>query len=84
MLIRFILFLLFFYLIYFLIKYIFIRPFKEGYSGGGQRQQRGRGRQQNPFNREKEGDVSITYDPRKQKNGKEDVGEYVDYEEVKE
>lgn len=74
-LIRFIIFALFFYLIYFLVKYIFVRPFKEGYSRGG--------RKKNPFSREEEGKVTIDYDPRQKRSEGNKVGEYIDYEEVK-
>lgn len=79
-LIRFILFALFFYLIYFLIKYIFVRPFREGYKSGDQKRTRGF---QNPFQNKKEGDISISYDPRKDRKTSSEVGEYVEYEEVK-
>lgn len=80
-LVRFIIFALFFYLIYFLIKYIFTRPFKQGYAEGGQGRQRGF---KNPFNSKKEGDVSINFDPRKDRKPSGEIGEYIDYEEVKE
>lgn len=81
-LVRFIIFALFFYLIYFLVKYIFVRPFKEGFAGNDSR--KAKNGFKNPFASKKEGDVSITYDPRKSPPQNKEVGEYVDYEEVKE
>lgn len=75
-LVRFVIFALFFYLIYFLVKFIFIKPFKQGYAGGG-----GKGR--SPFGRNEEGKVSISFNPYKKKKEQHQVGEYVDYEEVK-
>ncbi len=82
MLVRLIVFGLFFYLIYFLIKFIFVKPFKEGYMGA----QRGSRNSYRPFNNgREEGDVTITYNPEKDhKNPNNKIGEYVDYEEVKE
>lgn len=73
---RLIIFGLFFYLIYFLVKYIIIKPFKEGYATGGNK------RSGNPFSK-REGEVTITYNPHKDRKLSDKVGEYVDYEEVK-
>ena len=82
--VRLILFGLFFYLIYFLVKYLFVKPFREGYGagnpGGGHKQ----GNWNNPFNRKKEGEVTISYNPNKSQKEDKKVGEYVDYEDVKE
>lgn len=79
----FILFALFFYLIYFLVKYLFIRPFRQGYAAHGRRTQGG-GRYQSDhtFRKRQEGDVTITYTPEQHKDGGKKVGEYIDYEEV--
>lgn len=79
-LIRFLIFVGIFYLAYYLIRNIFLRPFKEGYANGGQRNRGGF----NPFQNKREGEVSINYDPRKDEKPHKQVGEYVDYEEVKE
>lgn len=80
MLVRFVLFALFFYLIYFLVKYIFVKPFKEGYMGA----RKGSSSGYRPFAGKQEGDVSITYNPQKDhKHPDNKLGEYVDYEEVK-
>jgi hypothetical protein len=76
-LIRLILFILFFYLAYFLIRNLFFRPFKEGYGQGGQRGNYNSRSSQ-------EGDVTII-DKRQKRSSKDaGVGEYIDYEEVKE
>ena len=66
---------LFFYLVYFLVKFLFIKPFQEGYKGQDPNRNSKRG----------EGKITIDYDPRKGKNGRSpsDIGEYIDYEEVK-
>lgn len=77
---RFILFALFFYLIYFLVRFLFLKPFRQGYAQGGRGQNQPNWK--NPFS-QKEGDVTITYNPEKNKKDKGGVGEYVDYEEVK-
>lgn len=76
--IRFLVFVFFFYLVYYLIKNVLLKPFREGYADGDQK----RGGF-NPFQSKKEGDVSIKFDPRKGKKGSKEIGEYVDYEEVK-
>ncbi len=75
---RIILFILFFYLIYFLVKNLFLKP---SHQNAGSAKSRGF---RSPFQK-KEGDVTIEYDaqnPPKREDKK--VGEYVDYEEVKE
>tara|TARA_B100001123_G_C14981807_1_gene895941 strand:- start:552 stop:800 length:249 start_codon:yes stop_codon:yes gene_type:complete len=79
----FILFALFFYLIYFLVKYLFIKPFREGYAAHGRRP-RGTNWYQssNTFQKRQEGEVTITYTPDQHRNGGKKVGDYVDYEEV--
>ncbi len=79
-LIRFLIFVGIFYLIYYLVKNVLLRPFREGYANGGQRASKGF----NPFQKKDEGDVSINYDPRKNDKPHHEIGEYVDYEEVKE
>lgn len=73
-LIRLLIFGIFFYLIYFLLRNLLFRPFRQGYAG-----ERG-----NPYKKQKEGDVTITYNPQKGSGHGKQVGEYVDYEEVEE
>ena len=77
---RFIVFALFFYLIYFLLKALFLKPFRQGYAQG-ERKTSNKG-WKDPF-KKNEGDVTITYNPEKEKDNKGKIGEYVDYEEVK-
>jgi hypothetical protein len=77
---RFLIFFLVFYLIYFLVKNLFLKPFRQGYAQGGESQSGGRGFR-NPF--QKEGDVTILSKPNKKKMKDDGVGDYVDYEEVK-
>lgn len=73
-LIRLIIFGLLFYLVYFVVKQLF--------GSGKGRQPYGNSQQQDRSN-QREGDISITYDPRKSKASSKEVGDYVDYEEVK-
>lgn len=77
---RFVIFGLVFYLVYFFIRTLFVKPFREGYA----QSQQGRGGQRwkNPF--QKEGEVTIIANPKNRKIKDEGVGDYVDYEEVKE
>ena len=77
MLSRFLLFGLVFYLIYFLVNNLFVRPFKQGYAGESGQQARWK----NPF--QKEGDVTIVSNKKDQKLKDDGVGDYIDYEEVK-
>jgi len=72
---RLILFGLFFYLLYFIVKYVFIRPFSEGYANGGN------SKNSNPFNKRK-GNITVSYNPEKGSKKGNSVGEYVDYEEL--
>lgn len=70
-----------FYMIYFFVNTIFVKPFKQGYagsnnSGGGHRGWK------NPF--QKEGDVTVISLRKGQKLKDDGVGDYVDYEEIKE
>lgn len=69
---------LFFYLLYFLIKYLFLKPFKQGFANGG----RGNDNWNRPQNKTKEGEVTIDFNPSKDKGRNSEIGEYVDYEEV--
>ncbi len=73
-----ILFGLFFYLLYFIVKNIFLRPFREGYANGGNP------RSANPFGQKRQGNITVTYNPEKGRKDNKSVGEYIDYEEVKE
>lgn len=72
MLLRFLLFLVIFWLVYRFLRRWIVGPFQKGY------------RQGQPENHQPEGRVTVNYHPRP-KNGKGDpqVGEYVDYEELK-
>ena len=79
----FILFALFFYLIYFLVKYLFIKPFREGYVAHGRRPRGNNGyHSDNTFQNRREGDVTITYKPQQERRRGGKVGDYIDYEEV--
>jgi len=70
--VRLTLFVLFFYLVYFLVKNLFGSK-KTNHKASGS----------DPSGRE--GDVSITYDPRRnQDKGAGRVGDYIDYEEIDE
>ncbi len=70
-LLRFLFFLVIFYFISRLVRSLFVKK------------QEGPLNQNEPYQK-KEGDVTITYDPRHHKQGNKVSGEYVDYEEVKE
>jgi hypothetical protein len=78
MFIRFILFLVIFWLVYHFLRKWIVGPFRQGYQEG----QRGQGGNQ------REGKITINYRPQSQKGSSSsrsgNVGEYVDYEEVKE
>jgi len=76
---RFLAFLLLVYLVVYFLRSLFVKPFKQGYGGQGRRRPNAGPHTQ----QRKEGDVTISYDPRKQKGHSQGVGEYVDYEEVK-
>lgn len=71
MILRLLFFLLVFFLLYRLVKGLFINPYREGY-----------GKQNSP-SRKREGDVSIEYNPDQHRKGSDKGGEYVDYEELK-
>lgn len=75
-LIRLILFISFFYILYFILRKLVFTPFREGYQ---RRQESGR---KTSTGREQEGEVSVNYDPDKQNSQSSSVGEYIDYEEV--
>jgi hypothetical protein len=62
-----------------LVKNLFIRPFRQGFVNNGGSTQKSRGQSRS---HQKEGDISIDYDPRKNKRKDNGVGEYIDYEEV--
>lgn len=84
MIFRLLFFFIVFYLVYFLVKNLFLKPYREGYNTKANGQG-GRGRSsRTQYKREKEGDVSILYDPRKEDKNGSKSGDYVDYEEVKE
>ena len=71
MIFRFLIFLMLFYLVYSLVRRMFPSPASK-VAGGGK--QGGRGN--------REGEVSIKFNPHKDKAASNKVGEYVDYEEV--
>lgn len=76
------LFIVFGYLLYTLIKYRVLRPFRQGYANANRQQnQQGSNNYQSP-NRKSEGEVSIDFRPSKGKANDKGIGEYVDYEEV--
>lgn len=56
-----------------------MKPFKQGYANGGSNGKKGN----SPFGRNEEGKVTISFNPYKKKKDDHRVGEYVDYEEVK-
>lgn len=68
---------LFLYLIYFFFKYLILVPFRQGLGGDAS----GKRKNWKPFQRE--GEISVEYNPEKDKKSKPSVGEYVDYEEIK-
>lgn len=70
---RFLLFLVFFYLLFNTLRKLFVKPFQEGY------------RQKNrpSHGQEKEGKVTVI-DPKGPKNTDKLGGEYIDYEELDE
>jgi len=76
MILRFLLVFVIIYWISYLLRTFVFKPFKSGYgsqgnaSGGSNSASR-------------EGDVSIKYNPLKGKQDQKTVGEYVDYEEIK-
>ncbi len=70
--------LIFVYLIFSLLKRLVLVPFTKGYQN--QRSNQG----SNSKSPKREGEVSIEFDPQKSKSKEHSVGEYVDYEEVKE
>ncbi len=74
---RLIIFGLFFYLLYFIVKYIFIRFFGEGYAEGSN------AKPHNPFDKKEQNNVIITYNPEKGRKNDKSVGKYVDYKEIK-
>lgn len=55
-----------------------MKPFKQGYANGGNNKKGG-----GPFGRNEEGKVTISFNPYKKKKEDHKVGEYVDYEEIK-
>lgn len=79
MIIRFILFLLFFYLAWFLVRNLLVKPFKQGY------QERGRAKNEaGGASRRKEGEVIINTNGSGKTHDDKSLGEYIDYEEVEE
>lgn len=79
MILRFIAFLLLVYLVVYFLRSVFVKPFRQGFDQADSRQKRDAQGKRNT----REGDISITYDPRKHQRNNDGVGEYVDYEEVK-
>lgn len=80
MILRFLAFVLLVYLVIYFMRALFVKPFKQGY--GSQQGRRSADPNTNRKQR-KEGDVTITYDPQKRRGDNQSLGEYVDYEEVK-
>lgn len=77
-LIRLVLFISFFYIGYFILRKLVIRPFREGMQSRGQARNASTERANS-----QEGEVSVTYDPEQNKSHDNGVGEYIDYEEVR-
>ena len=75
--IRFILFLLFFYLAWFIIRNLFVKPFKQGYAE--RRTKGGRSNSSGP-----EGSVTLNKNGAGRTHDDGSMGEYIDYEEVQE
>tara|TARA_R110002124_G_scaffold272540_4_gene441736 strand:+ start:91 stop:336 length:246 start_codon:yes stop_codon:yes gene_type:complete len=80
--VKFLLFGLFVYLLYSILKYRILRPFRQGYANGSRQQHQNRTRNYQRNDPKKEGEVSIDYQPSKGKTNDKGIGEYVDYEEV--
>ncbi len=79
MIIRFILFLIFFYLAWFLVRNLLVKPFKQGY------QEKGRGQRGGAdFSQAREGEVTLDTKGSGQTHDDKSLGEYIDYEEVEE
>lgn len=76
MIIRFLLILIFIYLLSFIVRRLFTRPFQEGY-----REREEDIRKRN--SRKSEGRVSIFTNGAGKSHDNKEVGEYIDYEEVK-
>jgi hypothetical protein len=75
-LIRLLLFISFFYILYFILRKLVFTPFREGF------QRKQESARKTSTGRDKEGEVSVDYDPDKQNSQSSSVGEYIDYEEV--
>ena len=75
-LIRLILFISFFYLLFFILRKLVFTPFREGY-----KRKQGQPKKASTA-RDSEGKVSVEFDPAKQSQSSS-VGEYIDYEEVR-
>lgn len=75
MIIRFILFLIFFYLAWFLIRNLFVKPFRQGYQSKDSRDGAQRGR---------DGKITINTNGAGRTHDDKSMGEYIDYEEVEE
>lgn len=75
--VRIIIFFLVFYLIYYIVKTLFLKPFLQGYVN------RSKGKDsRNPFR--PEGEVTIISKPKNGKGNDHGMGDYIDYEEIKE
>ena len=79
---NFLLFGLFVYLLYTILKYRFLKPFREGYANASRQQNQQRQNNYQNQKRKSEGEVSIDFRPSKGKTNDNGIGEYVDYEEV--
>lgn len=79
---KFLLFGLFVYLLYTVLKYRFLKPFREGFANASRQHDQQRRNNYEGKNRKSEGEVSIDYRPSKEKTNDTGIGEYVDYEEV--
>lgn len=76
MIIRFLFIVVFIYLLSFFVRRLFVRPFREGYQEREDQRQR-------ESSRKREGKVSIDTHNARPAHDRNSVGEYIDYEEVK-
>lgn len=73
---------IFFYLLYTVLKHRILKPFRQGYANASRQQNQQRSNNNRHQNPKSEGEVSIDFNPSKGKTNDRGIGEYVDYEEV--
>lgn len=77
-------FLLIAFLVYYLLRLVAKAAFPFLFRDFSQQQRQNTGRERSNGKAYKEGEVSIEYQPKTKKKVKDQAGEYVDYEEIKE